>query len=814
MTGFLEDLRLALRTLARRPGFSAAIVATLGLAIGANAAVFSFVDAILLRPLPVVAQERLVRIYSRFASGLDWASVSYPNFLDYQRANRVFSSLAAEANQAFVVGDSAGGELVAGELVSANWFQTLGVRPTLGRAFAPEEGRVASPVAVIGDGLWRRRFAADPQALGRTVTLNGTAYRIVGVAPAGFAGTNTGLLAEVWVPLSMQAAANPGADLLKARDAFWLQMTGRLLPEVTLDQAAAAMNALAARLRQLYPRDNEGVSLSLLPESQARIYPAFRGGLVALSALLQAVVGLVLAVACANAAGLFLARGAARRREIGIRLALGASTARMVRMLVCESLVLGLAGGAVGLALAFQASRLLGAWRLPMQLPIGFQVDFDSRVLVLTLGVALSTGVLFGLVPALQLARPRLAMAMREGSADAGPRRTRLRGALVTGQIAATFVLLVGAGLFFRSLRNTETADLGFRTEGLLVASTNLGYAGYDERTGRRLFERLLARLSGLPGVRSVSLATRLPMSLMRGTTDAAPEGYVPERAGAGKPEVDVNFVAPDYFKTLELAILAGRELTAADRPETQPVVVVNEALVRRFFPGAPLSAVLGKRLIVGGTPHVVVGVARDGKQLDLTTPQRPYLFEALFQHYQPAVAIHLRFAGDPASVIPALRREVRALDARLALFDVKPIARQLDFQLLPQRLAEGLLAGMGILALLLALVGLYGATAYALSRRTREIGIRIALGAGHRRLLLLVLRDGMTQYATGGAIGLTAALAVGRFAASLLYGVAPTDPAILCTTAVVVGCLSLAANLLPALAAIQIDPARALSAE
>jgi predicted permease len=830
MMGWMEDLRLAARVLARRPGFSAVIVATLGLAIGANAAVFSFVDAILLRPLPVAAPERLVRIYSRFASGLDWASVSYPNYRDFERANRVFAALAAEANQAYVVGDGASGEQVVGAQVSANYFATLGVRPALGRAFAPQEDRVASPVVVVGDGFWRRHFAGDPRVLGSTVALNGTAFKIVGVAPAGFTGPNTGLVAEIWTPLSMQPAVNPAGaggdggnggadgdhrDLLRQRSACWLQLTGRLRPGVSLRQSAEAMNSLAAWLRQLYPRDNEGVSLSLLPESQARIYPPMRGGLVALSALLQVVVGLVLAVACANVAGLLLARGASRRREIGIRLALGARTARLVRMLLSESLVLGLAGGAVGLALAAWAARALSSWRLPLEMPISFHVDFDSRVLLVTLGAALLTGLLCGLVPALQLARPGLALAIREGDAGLGPRRTRLRGVLVTVQIAATFVLLVGAGLFLRSLANSQAAALGFRSRGLVVASVNLGYAGYDERAGRRFFERLEARLHELPGVRSVSLATRLPFSVMRATIPAAPEGYVPPRPGMGAPELAVNWVAPDYFKTMEAPLAAGREFTAADLPRMPPVVVVNEALVRRFFfASGPVEAALGKRLMVGGQPHRIVGVARDAKQLDLDAVQAPYVYLDLFQHYRPEVAIHLRAAGDLASQVTALRHEVRALDARVVLFDVKPIARQLDLPLLPQRMAVGSLAAMGALALVLALVGLYAATAYALSRRTREIGIRIALGAGHRQLLAVVLRDGMTQCAAGVALGLAAALAATRFAAGLLYGVDPADPAILLTTAALVTCLALAANLVPALAAIQRDPREALSAE
>jgi predicted permease len=454
---------------------------------------------------------------------------------------------------------------------------------------------------------------------------------------------------------------------------------------------------------------------------------------------------------------------------------------------------------------------LFGSFSVPIQIPVSFRVEIDARVLVLTLGVALATGLLFGLLPALQIARPRLAMAIREGGADAGPRRSRLRGTLVVAQVAATFVLLVWASLFFRSLRNVETADLGFRTQGLLVASLNLGYAGYGERTGQIFLERLEARLRALPGVRAVSLATRLPLSLMHRTIDAAPEGYVPPHAGEGKPELDANWVAPDYFKTMETALGAGREFTAADRPNTLPVALVNEALARRFFPA---GQALGRRLVVGDTPHTIVGVVRDGKQLSLQGEQQPYVYLDLFQEYEPAVTIHLRTAGDAAGLVPELRREVRALDPKVALFDVKPIARQLDFSLLPQRLAGGLLAAMGTLALVLALLGLYAATAYAVARRTREIGIRVALGAGHRQLLALLLRSGAGQCALGISIGLAIALLCSRLAASLLFGVSSTDPTSLAATAALVLGVALAANLIPALAALHVDPTEALRAE
>jgi predicted permease len=812
MSGFVEDLRLALRAAARRPGFSAVVIATLGLAIGANAAVFSFVNAILLRPPAVERPERLVRVFAT-TGGFRFASVSYPNFRDYERSNDVFSAMCAEQTMPFVLGDSSSSQLIAGSLVSANYFSTLGVAPALGRAFGPDEDRAAGAdrVVVIGDGLWRRHFAADRAVLGQALVLNGTSFKVVGVAPASFTGPYVGLVTEVWVPLSMQAVVSPGGDLLQVRGAGWLSATGRLRPGVTLAQAAASMSALAARMRRLYPKDNEGIGLSLMPASQARIPQRLRGAMVALSVLLEVIVGLVLAVACANAAGLFLARGAARRREIGIRLALGARTARLVRMLVSESLVLGLAGGAVGLLLALWAARLFSSWRLAMELPVSFAVDLDGRVLALTAGVTLATALLFGLLPALQIARPRLAMAMREGGGDADPRRARWRGALVTAQIAVTFLLLAGAGLFFRSLANARTVDLGFRADGLLVASLNLGHAGYGERDGRRFLERLEDRLRELPGVRSVSFATGLPFGLIEHSAPAAPEGFRPP-AGEARPQVNTNLVAPGYFKTMATPVVAGREFTAADRPGSPAVAVVNEALARRFF---PRGQALGQRFVAGDRTLLIVGIVRDSKeQLSLAAAPRPILYEDLFQSYDSPVALHLRAAGDPASLIPALRREVRAMDARVALYDLKPMTEQLQLPLLPERLAGTLLAAMGTLALVLALVGLYAATAFALARRTREIGIRMALGAGQRSVIALVLRGGMTQCLLGIGIGALAAVASTRFAASLLYGVSPTDPAILTATALLVAALALAANLVPALAATQIDPKQALGAE
>jgi predicted permease len=813
MAGWSSDLRLATRGIVRRPGFSAVVVISFGLAIAANTAIFSFVNAILLRSIPVSEPDRLVRIYSEFASGLRWASVSHPNYLDYVRFNRSFSSICAERPVAFMFGadDGSGDDRIVGSLVSANYFSTLGIQPAFGRSFAPDEDTVrgGNAVAVISDGFWRRRFAADPDVLKATLVLNGTPFKVIGVAPPDFMGLNVGLVTDVWVPLSMHNIGMPGPNLFEQRGITWLALTGRLKPGISIAQASANLNAIATTLRQQYPEDNAGISLTVIPEREASIHPPLRNAFVSLGILLQAVVGLVLLVACANIAGLLLARGSSRNREMGIRIAIGGGRGQLVRMLLVESMVLGLLGGALGMLLASWVARAIGAFRPPMALPVSFDLSFDTRVLLFSLLLTLFTALLFGLIPALRASRPSMVFALREGEGG-GAGRSRLRNSLVVAQIAVTFVLLVGAGLFLRSLRNSQDIDLGFTPENMLLASMNLGFVDYSDDQGRRFIEELLTRIESLPDVRSASAATSLPFSLTESTLSASPEGFVP-KPGEGEPQVDSNLVTPGYFKTMGSSLVAGREFNWMDRPNTPRVAIVNEALARKFFPN---ESAVGKRIMAGGAAHTVVGIVRDAKYNSLSDVARPYLYQDVIQRFRPGLTLHVRTTRDPASLIPAVQREVRTLDEKVLLFDLKPMVKQVDTVLLPARIASTLLGVMGGLALFLALVGLYGAMAYTLARRTREIGIRIALGARAHQVLRMILHDGLLLSTWGISIGLLLALAGTRLASSLLYGVSPFDLFAFAAALLLVMGLSLVANLFPALRATRVDPKLAMRTE
>lgn len=810
MRQLLRDLRQSVRSLIRQPGFSSVVVISLGLAIAANTAIFSFVNATLLRSVAAREPDRLVRVYTSLANGLRWASLSYPNYVDYRDQNQVFSGMAAEKPTPLVLG-AAGADHILGCLVTANYFSLLGIEPSIGRTFGAEEDRPprGTAVALLSNGFWQQRFASDPHVAGKTLVLNGNTFTIIGVAPVGFAGNNVGFVPDVWIPLATQPIALPGNKLLTGRGVNWLWVTARLKPGVNLQQAQSAMSNLAASLRQIYPKENEGTTLTLLPERQASIYPLARPGIVAIGGLLQVVVGLVLLVACVNVAGLLLARATARQKEMGVRLSLGASRARLVRQLLIESMVLAAFAGALGLVLAAWIGKLVSSYRPSAQLPLSFDLSWDGKVVGFTLLATLFTALLFGLVPALQASRPALVPALKQDSAGSGQqyRRSRTRSLLLGGQVAVSLVLLIGAGLFFRSLRNARAIDPGFKVDNLLVASLNVGFAGYAEPEGLRFQDRLLDNVAGLPGVRAVSLARLLPFDIISNTINAAPPAYQ-EQAGKGKPQVDANLISPHYFETMGTPLLSGRDFTRQDVKDTLPVAIVNEALAAKYWPKEPA---IGKQLLISGKLHSVIGMVRNGKYTSLSETARPYLYLPLSQNYQAAMTIHLRATGAPASLVPELRSAVKALDPRLVLYDVQPMSQQLAFALLPARLAGGMLAVMGGLALFLSMIGMYAATAYSLSRRRREIGIRLALGAQTGQVLRLVVKEGMRLTAVGIAVGLALAVVLVRFAASLLTGVNPLDLVTFLVAVLALLGIAFFANVIPALRATHIDPSLAL---
>jgi predicted permease len=792
METLVQDLRYAARRLLRSPGFTAVAILSLALGIGANTTIFSFVNALFLQPLPVKDPHEVVAVFTSDYSGPLYGGSSFPDYVDFRTRTDVFAGLAAFTIAPISFSDGSRTDRVFAELVSANYFEVAGVAAGRGRLLrAAEDGQPASaPVLVLSHGLWQRRFGGDPGVIGRQFAVNGQPFTVVGIAPARFKGLMRGMAVDLWVPLTAPAAASPAR--LKSRGSRWLFTLGRLKQGVSLEDAQARLSVLAAQLRQSFPdnwtdvRKNTRV-ITVLPESGARFMPAARGAVLGFFSLLLAVVALVVLMACTNIASMLLARAAARRRETAIRLSLGASRTRLIRQLLTESLLLSLVAGAAGVLLALWATDLLMAFRPPVPFPFELPLTIDARVLGLTLLVSTLTGLAFGLVPALQASRPDMVPALKDEAAAGGAASSwSPRQLLIVAQVALSLVLLVGAGLFVQSLRNAHRIDLGFEPRNLLLVSIDPALVGYKAEARPELYRRILERTRALPGVLSASLSTHVPLGLSGQRRGISIEGYEPD---AGEDmEVNTYSVGPGYLATMGIPLARGREFEESDAR----VVVVNEAFVRRYWPRADA---LGKRISLAGPdspPSEVVGVARDAKYKMLGEDPLPFFYVPVGQiRSNDSVTLHVRTASDPARLAAAVRRELRAVDASLPVFDVTTMTDHLGIALLPARLAGGLLGGFGFAALLLAAVGIYGVMANSVSRRTREMGVRIALGARAADLLSMVIRQGMRLAAAGLAIGLLLALGATRLLGSLLYGVSASDPltftlvpALLCATA------------------------------
>jgi predicted permease len=821
MTTVLQDVRYGLRMLWRSPGFTAVAVVSLALGIGVNTAIFSLFNAVLVRPLPVVAGQ----------GSLVWlrAPNSYPDYQDYREQAHSFEGLAAATGtREFSLAREGYPELLKGEFVTANYFDVLGVPVQLGRAFLEDEGREPLPVVVLGDRLWRTRFGADPSVVGRQITLNGLGFNVVGVAPEKFIGTEVGLERDLWVPLSLEPVLNPqtaarearegreGRSLLRERHSYWLAVFGRLKGGVTREQAGAEMEAVARRVA-------EGAGERVGAETLRRVQPlALSGGLdprdreeaLPVAGVVMGIVGLVLLIACANIAGLLVARGAVRRRETAVRQALGASRRRLIRQWLTESVLLGIAGGAAGLLLALWANDLVLSYARATPLA-SLDLSLDLRVLAFTLFVSVGAGIVFGLAPALQASRLDIVTALKteDALARAGSRRSRLRSVFVTAQVTLSVVLLVCAGLFIRSLQSAHSIDPGFRVERALTVPVDLGLLRYKEEEGRAFYRELLARVASQPGVESASMVrfAQLGFSFAQGQVFA--EGKAGEGDDYGT-STGFNVVGPRYFETMGTRLARGRDFTDADREGSPGAVVVNETLARTLWPD---EDALGKRLSFEGSRgpfYEVVGVARDGKYRSLGDRSRPYVYRPLMQSYEPKMTLVVRTAGEPTALAGAVRTQLRALDPNLPLGEVKTLAEQFDLSLLPSRVAAWTLGGFGLLALALAAIGVYGVVSYSVAQRTREIGVRVALGATRRDVLRLALGDGLKMVAAGLATGLLLAFAATRLVAGFLYGVGATDPLTFAGVPLLLGAVALAAGYLPARRATKVDPMKALRYE
>jgi predicted permease len=819
METLLQDLKYGARLLVRNPGFAAVAVLSLALGIGANTAIFSVVQQILASPFPVSEPDRLVAVFTTDKRNPGNLPMSHLNFKDIRQQNDVFTDAAAFAfAQVNYLGSGGASEQWLTQVVSGKYFDVLGLRPALGRTFSPEEDAApgSGPVAVISHGLWERQFGRDPGVLGKTISLNRHPFTIVGVAPPGFVGTILFGAPELWVPMSMHDVVQPGFDWYEQRRGLFLFVFGRLKPEATLAGARSNLTAVASRLERDFPNDNQGRGVAALALTEARLGPGGGGPVVQVSLVLMVVVGLVLLIACANIANLLLARATARAREIAVRLAVGADRARLVRQLLTESILLALLGGVFGLMVGYWSLDLIRA--APLNLPPNFvqQITIDSRVLAFTLALSLLTGVLFGMVPALRASRPDLVPVLKNETAPVvgGGRKVlrwiTARQSLVVAQVALSLIALVAAGLFVRSLMATQAIDPGFETERVLAAGFDLGREGYTREQALQFHDRLVERAQALPGVVSVSIAQNRPFQggfarsvLLEGS----------ETSEQNRRLVQVNLVSPGYFGTVGIALMRGRDFTTADAQDTPLVVIINQTMAETFFPDGDA---IGRRFrFFGDTADTtIVGIARDAKYNGLAEEAQPFAYLPIRQIYDGGANLLVRSEAGGTALADEVRAIVREVDPRLTLLDLATLRNQVDQALAPQRVMATLLAVFGALALALAAVGLYGVASYSVTQRTREIGIRMALGASRQRVMLMVLLQGLALVAAGAVIGAVIALVLARSVRTLLVGVAPTDAVTFVATAAVLIAVATLASYFPALRATRIDPLRALRYE
>jgi predicted permease len=813
----LADLRYALRQLRRSPGFTLVAVLSLALGLGINTTIFSVVSGLLLRPLAVAEPGRLAALFTSDYSGPAYGASAHADYLDIRERSRSFEQLAAAFFEPvnLAVGDVS--DVTLAEVVSGSFFGVVGRPAVQGRLLGPADDRAgAPPVVVLSEGLWRRRFGADPQLIGRIVTVGGQPFTVVGVAPEKFHGIMRGLRVDLWLPTAAYPVLRPGTDRLTSRGFRGSRLYGLLRPGVPLAAARAELATIAEGLTGAYPDAWSDVSgagrrLTVVDEAGLRVEPQLRGGVLGGAALLLVLAGLVLLIACTNLTSLLLARAAARRREIAVRLSLGAGRGRLVRQLLTESLLLAGAGGVLAMIVALWGAELIT--RIPIPGPLPFALDFtpDLRVLAFALVVSVATGLLMGLAPALQASRPDLAAALRDDAH--GPVRSRLRGAIVVAQVAMSLVLLVAAGLFVRSLRNAGSIDPGFSTRNALLVTLDLDLVGYEDGRGRAFYRELRERLAALPGVEAVSLTTSVPLAAFGGSRRSlAVRGHAP--APGEEMEFHVASVGPGYFETMGVPLVRGRGFTEQDRPGAPGAVVVNESFARRFWPGQdPIGMEVG---LMGedGPWSTVVGLARDGKYVSRGEEPKPFWYIPFEQEYRPAATLIVRTAGDPSALAGAARAAVRAIDAGVPVAELRTLRESLDGSLLPAKLAGLLLGAFGLLGLLLASIGLYGVVAFNVVQRTRELGIRMALGARASDVVALVVGYGARLLLVGLALGLVLALAFARFVRGFLYGLSPSDPVTYAGVALVLAAIALVASWLPARRAARVDPMIALREE
>ena len=809
-----EDLTYAVRRLVKSPGFTFVAVVTLALGIGANTAIFSLVNAVLIRGLPVRAPQELVEVYTSDSNQYPYATTSYPDFEELRELTHVFAGVVGTRTFLARVDRDDRPVMAFGEAISWDYFHVLGVPMALGRSFLPEEDATpgSHPVVILGHRTWESDFGGDPDILGRTVRLNGMPFTVVGVAPRAFTGSMPVLVTGYFSPLMMTKALMGGAagpDPLAQRGSRSMFIKARLKEGVTVEQANQAMAALSQRLAEAYPESNEHRIMSALASGKVALHPYVDRMLKPVAALLLVVVGVVLLIACANLASFLLARAEDRRKEIAIRLALGAGRGALVRQLLVETTLLAVLGGAAGILLANWILGLLMAFQPPIPVPADLDVSLDRTVLFFTAGVTLLAALAFGLLPALQGTRPDVAPTLKNESGGTGkPGRFNLRHALVVTQVAFSFLLLIGAGLFVRSLQKAQVIDPGFYTGPAALLWPWVELSGYEtpEEVGA-FYTEAVERLLAHPSIDGVTMADRLPLGAGIQTRGYVLPG-IPSESIDGRHDIDNTNVAPGYFEVMEVPILQGRSFREPDR-EGERVIVVSQAFVTHYYPGEDM---VGRTIDAGpGSPLRIIGVAADTKVRTLGEPPRPYVYELPTHAGSMGMQFVIRGRGGSEDLLAASRQILDGMDPNLVYFEAKTMDEHLALLLFPPRMAALLLSVFGGLALLLSAVGIYGVVSFAVARRTRELGIRMSLGATARDVVALAVGGGMRLVAWGGAIGVVLAAGVTWAIAGYLYGIGSTDLVTFAAIPLILAGVAFTAALIPARRAAALDPVQAL---
>lgn len=812
----VKDLRYSVRKLLKSRSFTITAVLSLALGIGGNVLIFSLINVFMFKPLASVKDpQQVVWVYSSEKDRSAYVSATYPDYMAFRDQNDVFSGLSAFDGIELSLDRGGEPEIVRGAAVTANFFSLLGVDSYAGRLFLPDEDKSqgTSPAALLGYNFWQRRFGSDPGVIGKPIELNGVGFTIVGVTPPGFTGAEGVTMPDLWVPISMYSQLYPPLknqqDRLTDRATHWLNIVGRLKPGVSPEQAEAALSIIAARLAQAFPKTNKDWGVKVAAMS-GKLDPRELDDMLPVTGLLLGVVGLVLLIACANVANLLLMRSSLRQKGMAICLALGATRVQLIRQLLTETVILFMAGGIVGLLAALGTLTALRS-AVAADRPLAVAFTLDWRVLAFTLLVSLLTALIFGLAPALRASRPNLVPALKneEYVENKGYRRSRLRSLFVVSQVTLSSVLLIGAGLLIRSLLNTQAIDPGFNIENAMVVPLDLKLQRYDEPRGKEFQRQVIERVGTIPGVQMVSLVRDLPLGNSSGTAAVQLQGG---DSGGRLYLVSTNLVSSGYFRTMGIPISFGREFTEQDREGAPGVVIINETMARRVWNG---QNPLGQRISINGEngPFLeIVGVARDSKYKSLEEGPTALVYQSLLQaDYQPRLSMIVRTNDNPQNMLGTVRNQVRQMDSKLPLVDTQTMAQQVSMALLPARAAAWFLGLFGLLALVLAAIGLYGVVAYSVSQRTHEIGIRMTLGARPRDVLLMVLREGMTLVLIAIVIGLSLAFVATRLLSGFIYGISSTDPLTFGGVAFLLALVALIASYLPARHAATVEPNVAL---